>query len=156
MKLNRILILTGISVFVFLLLLSIAIPAYLRSLDDNLAIINYVCTIGLKPTSFGGWKVHKTETHIIDMDTCKWMTLEDNKKWHQERRGPQVEVGREGVLLNDGDERQEISQMSCQELRERHDSENPYRSLDNLEYIESRIVNCDLTEDWRNSQEGLR
>ncbi len=101
MKSNHIIILIGVSVAVILFLFTIGISAYLHSLDDGLPIINYVCTTGLKPDGFAAWKTHDNETHIIDMDTCKWMTLEDNKKWHQERGPPQIEVGREGALLND-------------------------------------------------------
>ncbi len=101
MKSNHILILIGVSVVVFLILLFIVTPVYLRTLDNDLPIINYYCIVGFKPNAFGAWKSHETETHVIDMDTCKWMTLEDNKKWHLERGPPQIEVGREGALLND-------------------------------------------------------
>ncbi len=101
MKSNHTLILIGVSVVVILILFTIATPLYLRTLDDNLAIINYVCITGFKPSSFGGWEIQENGTHVIDMETCKWMTLEDNKKWHSDRGPPQIEVGREGALLND-------------------------------------------------------
>lgn len=89
--------------------------------------IRFVCVTGLRPYSFSNYMIYDNGTHTITINSCGWIANTD--------------------LKSISEERDEIYQMSCQELAERHDSERPYHNSENKAIAESRISTCDLIKD---------
>lgn len=128
----KILVVIGISLIMITVVL---VPAYLYRQSDDLLTITYVCTTGLKPNAFSAYKVYDNGTHTINMDSCSWISNTNYKSASQEY--------------------QEINEMSCQELSERHTASDPHQNKENKIFAESKISNCDFVDGWSEAQKKV-
>ena len=105
--------------------------AYVYQQPNDLLTINYVCTTGLKPHAFTAYRSHDNGTHTIDVDSCGWIKNTNYKL-------PSIEFD-------------EIHGMSCDEIRDRYNSGEPYQNKENQLFAQERFVTCNFILDFAKS-----
>jgi hypothetical protein len=74
-------------------------------------------------------------THTIDENSCVWVKNSSYKPSSMEY--------------------QEINEMSCDELIEKHTTGEPYQNKENKIFAESKISNCNFVDDWSEAQKKV-
>lgn len=77
---NKITLLIAILVLSFLIVIFVIIPSYLYRQSDDLLTITYTCMFNIKPSGFSAWKTFENDTHMINMDSCKWIKKEMSRE----------------------------------------------------------------------------
>ena len=128
---NKIIMMAVIFIVVIFVINSV-IPGILFRQQDNLGLILYTCTLGIDRMGSLMLITYSNGTHTIDENSCTWIKNPSYKPASMEY--------------------QEINEMSCKELAERHTADEPYQNKENRLFAESKISNCNFVDDWSEAQ----
>ncbi len=131
---NKIILIAVIAIIATFVINS-AIPGILFRMQDNLGLILYTCTLGIERTGPLMLISYNNGTHTIDENSCAWIKNPGYKPASMEH--------------------QEINEMSCQELLERHAAGDPYQNKENKIFAESKISNCNFVDGWSEAQKKV-
>lgn len=119
-------IVIGLCVIIPILAISAIIPAYLQRQNNDLLTVQYYCGLGMKPTGFTGWKSFDNGTHTITMDSCVWIKNIDIKTGSSEY--------------------QEINSMSCDDLIQKFDKNEPFQYDESEKFAKAKLDNCNFVD----------
>ena len=120
---------------VVIFVINSVIPGILFRMQDNLGLILYTCTLGIERYGPLMLITYNNGTHTIDENSCTWIKNSSYKPASMEY--------------------QEINEMSCNELIERHTAGQPYQNNENKLFAESKISNCNFVDDWSSAQKQV-
>jgi len=135
MKIRNKIILILIIATVLLLVINTIVPAYLYRQSDNLGLILYNCALGIDRHGSLMLISYDNGTHSIDENSCAWIKNPNYKPSSMEY--------------------QEINEMSCDEIAERHAIGGPFQNKENKIFAEFKISNCNFVSDWSEAQKKV-
>ena len=131
---NKIILITVMFIVVIFVINSV-IPGILFRQQDSLGLILYNCALRIDRMGSLMLITYNNGTHTIDENSCAWIKNPEHKPASMEY--------------------QEINEMSCKELAERHASNEPYQNRENRLFAESKISNCNFVDDWSEAQKKV-
>ena len=135
MKTRNKIIMMAVIFIVVIFVINSVIPGILFRQQDNLGLILYTCTLGIDRMGPLMLITYNNGTHTIDENSCAWIKNPNYKPASTEY--------------------QEINEMSCKELVERHATNEPYQNKENKMFAESKISNCNFVDDWSEAQKKV-